>query len=331
MTHSPSSARHRWIAGFALALVATLCGNATAQDNTPIKLLVGFAPGGMTDVVGRVLAEGLQAELGRIVVVDNRPGAGGQIAAQALKTAKPDGNTLFLTNSHTTAMIPLTTRTPGYDPAKDFSAVGLVATNPNFFMVSTTLVADGVKTMKDFAQWSKADSTRGNVGVPASASAPEFAVMVLSQATGADLKAVPYRGDAPMVQDLLSSQIPAGISGVASAIQYVQAGKVRLLAVDGPRRLPGFPDVPTYAEAGIKGLEDVIFIGVLAPAGTPEPLIAKYNAAINKIVGSKAFHDRTSQLGIVPQSGTPEDMNRLTEKSRQANMLLIKAAGFKPQ
>lgn len=331
MTHSFSSGRRRCAATLAALLAATACGAAAAQDNAPIRLLVGFAPGGMTDVVGRVLAEGMQEELGRTVVVDNRPGAGGQIAAQALKAAKPDGNTLFLTNSHATAMIPLTMKNPGYDPVKDFAPVGLVATNPNFFMVSTGVVGEKVKTMKDFAQWAKADRTRGNVAVPAPASAPEFAVVVLSHETGADLKPVPYRGDAPMTQDLMAGQIGAGIAGVASAIQYIQTGRIRLLAVDGPSRLPAFPDVPTYAEVGIKGLEDVIFTSVLAPAGTPAPLIAKYNAAINKIVASKAFHDRTSQLGIIPQTGTPEDLTRMTEKSRQASMVLVKAAGYQPQ
>lgn len=331
MTASRTSIHRRWMLSTSLALAATAAGTAFAQDNAPIRMLVGFAPGGMTDVVGRVLAQGMQAELGRTVVVENRAGAGGQIAAQALKSAKPDGNTLFLTNSHATAMIPLTTLNPGYDPGKDFVPVGLVATNPNFFMVSTAIVGNNVNTMQDFAQWSKANPGRGNVGVPAPASAPEFSVVVLSQGAGADLKAVPYRGDAPMVQDLLAGQIPAGIAGVASAIQHVQAGKIKLLAVDGPTRLPAFPNVPTYTEAGIKGLEDVIFIGVLAPAGTPPELVTKYNAAINKVVASKAFHDRTSELGIIAQTGTPEDMTRANEKSRQANIPLVKAAGFKPQ
>ncbi len=333
MTTSPPScsSRRRWIGAFTVALAAAACGSAAAQDSTPIRLLVGFAPGGMTDVVGRVLAQGLQAELGRTVVIENRTGAGGQIAAQVLKASKPDGNTLYLTNSHATAMIPLTTLNPGYDPEKDFVPVGLVATNPNFFMVSTATVGNNVRTMQDFAEWAKAGANRGNVGVPALASAPEFSVVALARGSGATLKAVPYRGDAPMVQDLLAGQIPAGIAGVASSLQHVQAGKIRLLAVDGPRRLPGFPDVPTYAEAGIKGLEDVIFIGVLAPAGTPQDLVAKYNAAINKVVASKAFLDRTSDLGIVPQSGTPEDMTRATERSRQSNALLVQAAGYKPQ
>ncbi|HYF19546.1 MAG TPA: Bug family tripartite tricarboxylate transporter substrate binding protein [Ramlibacter sp.] len=305
-------------------------GAAAAQDNT-IRLLVGFAAGGMTDVVGRVIAQGLQAELGRNVVVENRPGAGGQIAAQALKAARPDGNTLFLTNNHTTAMIPLTTLNPGYDTAKDFAPVAPVATNPNFFIVNPAVVGAGVNDMKAFAAWAKANPGRANIGVPAPASSPEFAVVVMAQQLGADLKAAAYRGDAPLVQDLLGGQLAAGIAGVASALPHVKAGKLKLLAVDGPRRLQAYPDIPTYSEVGVKGLEDVIFIGVLAPAGTPPDLIARYNAAINKVVQSKAFHDRTDELGIVPLTGSPADMARLTEASRQANIPLVKAANFKPQ
>lgn len=326
MTSTGFSRMRRHALGLGLALAA---GAALAQDN-PIRILVGFAPGGVTDLVARVLAQGMQAELGRTVVVDNRPGAGGQIAAQALKVARPDGNTLYLTNSHTTAMVPLTTLQPGYDATRDFVYVGLVATNPNFFMVNPALVGPGVDSVKAFADWARAHPGRGNIGVPAPASAPEFSVSVLGQAYQADFKAAAYRGDAPLVQDLIGGQIPAGIAGIAAALPHVRAGKLKLLAVDGPQRLPGF-DVPTYSELGLKGLEDVITIGLIAPAGTPADLVAKFNAAANKVVASKTFHDRIVDTGILVKSGTPDDMLRTTEASGAASERLVKAAGFKPQ
>jgi len=321
------SALRRHLIGLSL-LFAT--GSLLAQD-APIRVLVGFAPGGVTDLVARLLAQGMQAELGRNVVVDNRPGAGGQIAAQALKAARPDGNTLYLSNNHTTAMIPFTTRDPGFDPTRDFAYVGLVATNPNFFIVNPAVVGPQVNDMRSFVQWAKANPSRANIGVPAPASAPEFSVAVMAQAFGIEAKAAAYRGDAPLVQDLLGAQLAAGISGIASAMPHVKAGKLKLIAVDGPRRLQGFPDIPTYSEVGVKGLEDVIFIGVVAPAGTPADLVGKYNAAINKVVTSKAFHDRTDELGILPLTGTPAEMERLTEVSRKANAVLVKAANFTPQ
>lgn len=318
----------RRVAGAALFTFATCSAWA---DDAPIRMLVGFAPGGVTDVVARLLAQGMQSELGRTVVVENRAGAGGQIAAQALKAAKPDGSTIFLTLSHTTAMIPLTMVNPGYDTAKDFVQVGVVGTFPNFFMINPTVVGPSVNSLTDFIAWTKINPTRGNIGAPAPASAPEFSVAVLSQTFGVNLTPVAYRGDAPLIQDMLGGQLPAGIAGMASAIPHVNAGKLKLVAVDGPRRLQAFPNVPTYAELGVKGLHDVISVGVIAPAGTPPATVAQYNAAINKVVTSNAFQSRTSELGIVPQPGTPEDMTRLTEASRQANMQLIKAAGFKPQ
>lgn len=313
------------------AAALALAVPASWGQDTSIRLLVGFPAGGVTDVVARVLAQGLQSELRRTVVVDNRPGAGGQIAAQALKAARPDGNTLFLTNNHTTAMIPLTMLNPGFDAAKDFVPVAPVGITPNFLFVSPAVVGPDVNDMRSFVQWAKAHPAKANIGVPAPASSPEFAVVLLSQQLGVDMKAAPYRGDAPLVQDMLAGQIAAGIAGIASAAPHVKAGKFKLLAVDGPRRLADFPDVPTYTEVGAKGLEDVIFLGVIAPAGMPADLVSRYNAAIAKVVASAPFHERTSELGMIPLAGSPADMARLTEASRQAYIRLVKAANFKPQ
>ncbi len=309
--------------------VALAAQTGSAQEG-PVRVLVGFPPGGVTDVVARLLAKGMQAEIARPVIVENRPGAGGQIAAQVLKAARPDGSTLFLTNSHTTAMIPLTSLHPGYDPQKDFTPVGLVGTMPNFFVVNPELVGPGVDSLKAFSQWAREKPGRGNIGVPAPASAPEFSVALLNKAFSADLKAVAYRGDAPMVQDMLAGQIPAGICAMAAALPHVRAGKLRLLAVDGPERLPGF-DVPTYAERGVNGLSDAMTLGIIAPAGLSPALVTKYNAAINKVVASKAFRERVAESGIIASAGTPDDLARVTEASRKANAELVKAAGYQPQ
>ncbi|WP_070940817.1 Bug family tripartite tricarboxylate transporter substrate binding protein [Cupriavidus necator] len=322
-----------FIASLARCLVVlpmALAAQTGMAQEGPVRILVGFPPGGVTDVVARLLAKGMQAEIARPVIVENRPGAGGQIAAQVLKSARPDGNTLFLTNSHTTAMIPFTNLHPGFDPQKDFVPVGLVGTMPNFFVVNPEMVGPEVDSLKAFSQWARAKAGRGNVGVPAPASAPEFSISLLNKAFGADLKAVAYKGDAPMVQDLLAGQIPAGICAMAAALPHVRAGKLKLLAVDGPERLPGF-DVPTYAERGVSGLSDAMTIGIVAPAGIAPALVTKYNTAINKVVGSRAFQDRVAESGIIASTGTPDDMARVTEGSRKANAQLVKAAGYQPQ
>ena len=213
-----------------LALMAatalTLAHGPALADGPTVKILVGFPAGGSSDAIARHLAQGLQQELGRNVVVENKPGAGGQIAAQTLKGAKPDGTTLFLSNSHTVAMIPLTLNNPGFDTAKDFTPVAMVAVNPDVFVVNTQVIGNPSAGMKEFAAWVKANPGKGNVGVPAPASAPDFAVGVVAKALGLDLKSAPYRGDAPIVQDVMAGQIPAGIGSVGAMSPPAKAGKL---------------------------------------------------------------------------------------------------------
>lgn len=310
----------------ALALGASVAG----AQGAPIRILVGFPAGGSTDAVARQLAVGLQQELGRSVVVENRPGAGGQLAAQGLKNARPDGTTLFLTNGHTVSIVPVTMLSPGFDVAKDFTPIGQVTTNPDVFAVNTA-VTGPVGNLRDFAKWAKENPAKSNVGVPAPASAPEFAVSVLSTFTDVRMNAVPYRGDAPLVQDLIGGQLPSGIGGIGAVLPYVDSGKLKILAVNGNARLPKIPDVPTYAELGIKGLDEVMFTAVYAPSGTPAPIVQQYNAAIAKVVASAAFAERTSSLGVYSKSGTPEELTQLVERGRVAYAQMAKDAGFKPQ
>ncbi len=321
----------RALSGIALsATIALAALSAVAQDG-PIRLLVGFPAGGSTDVIARHLAVGMQQELGKSVVVENRPGAGGQIAAQALKAARPDGLTLFLSNSHTVSMIPLTILNPGYDTVKDFAPVGLVAINPDVFAINPAIVGNPGAGLKEFAQWAKANPGKGNVGVPAPASAPDFAVGVVASALGSDLKSVPYRGDGPVALDLVGGQIAGGIGSVGAMLQHARTGKIRIVAVNGTTRLPLLPDVPTYDELGIKGYEEVIFTAVFAPAGTPANLIQSYNAAIAKLVKSPDFAEMLSALGIVAASSTPGELAARVQNTNLAWTAMVKNAGYKPQ
>ncbi|HQD84444.1 MAG TPA: tripartite tricarboxylate transporter substrate-binding protein [Quisquiliibacterium sp.] len=182
----------------AAAALGPLAATASAQD-APLKILVGFPAGGSIDTIARSLAAELTTLLKRPVVVENRPGAGGQIAAVALKGAAPDGNTLFLTNSHTVSMIPLTVRTPGFEPAKDFAPVSMVAMSPDVLGVNVKLVGEK-GGLREFIEWAKANPGKASVGVPAPASAPDFAVKMMGKAFRTDLNAVSYRGDGPVVR-----------------------------------------------------------------------------------------------------------------------------------
>lgn len=325
-------ASFKTLARLALALCMTAAAaTAPAQEGAPIKILVGFAAGGSSDAIARLLALGMQEELHRPVVVENRPGAGGLIAAQALKAAKPDGQTLFLSNSHTVAMIPLTMLKPGYDSTKDFAPVGLVAVSPDVFVINPSMVGNASAGLREFAQWAKANPGQGNVGVPAPASAPDFAVGVVASALGTDLKSVPYRGDAPVAQDVMAGQISAGIGSVGAMLQPAKAGKLRIVAVNGTSRLPLLPEVPTYAELGIKGYEEVIFTAMFAPAGTPAPLIQSYSAAISKIVKSRDFVEKLAGLGITAASSTPAELSARVQATHTAWTSMVKNAGYKPQ
>ncbi len=316
----------------AVSVIAFGAASSFAQDTTPIKMLVGFPAGGSTDVIARNLALGMEKVLGRSVVVENRAGAGGQIAAQVLKTAKPDGTTIFLTNSHAITMIPHTLKNPGYDVAKDFVPVGLVAINPDVFAVSTTATGGtGPAGFKEFVTWAQQNTGKGNVGVPAPASQPDFVVGVIGKALSVDLKSVPYRGDGPVAQDLVAGQIAGGIGSVGVMMPQVQTGKVKILAVNGTQRVASIPNVPTYAELGLKGIDDQIFTSVIAPAGTSVEIVRRYNAAIAQVVATPEMREKLSNLGITLMSSTPEALGQRIEASSKASAEMVKNSGYVPQ
>lgn len=323
--------RHHFLLGTLTLALSGLTGTALAQPNANIRILVGFAAGGSSDMIARQLAQGLQQELGQPVVVDNKPGAGGQIAAQLLKAAKPDGQTLYLSNSHTMAMIPLTVLNPGYDAAKDFAPIGLVAVNPDVFVINPSVVGNPKAGLKEYAQWAKGAPDRGSVGVPAPASAPDFAVGIVAKALDADLRSVPYRGDAPVAQDVMAGQISAGIGSVGAMLQPAKAGKVRIVAVNGTSRLPLLPDVPTYAELGIKGYEEMIYTGLFAPAGLPADLVQRYSTALAKVVKSEVFAEKLSALGISAASSSPAELAARVAHTHKDWTVMVKNAGYKAQ
>ena len=315
----------------AVAAALVVASAVAMAQGAPIKLLVGFPAGGGTDAIARYLALGMEKELGRPVLVENRPGAGGQIAGQALKAAKPDGTTLFLSNSHTVSMIPLTVLNPGYDTVKDFLPVALVGVSPDVFAINPGVVGNPNASLKDFALWTKANPGKGNVGVPAPASAPDFAVGLVAKALGADLKSVPYRGDGPVALDLVGGQVAGGIGSVGAMLQHAKAGKIRIVAVNGTTRMALLPEVPTYAELGINGYEEIIFAAVFAPAETPAALVQSYNAAITKIVRSPEYVEHLANMGFVAASSTPAELAARVSATTQAWTSMVKNAGYKPQ
>ncbi|GAB2735086.1 tripartite tricarboxylate transporter substrate binding protein [Melaminivora jejuensis] len=308
------------------ALAAQAEGAASAKT---LRILVGFPPGGGTDAIGRLLAEKLREQLGMTVVVENRPGAGGQIAALALKSAPADGSVLFLTHDHTISILPQVVRNAGFEPARDFVAAGGFATFVNGLAVSPGTPA---KTFPEFVDWVKRkQGGKSAIGIPAPASTPEFLVKLLGQRYGLDLVSAPYRGSAPMIGDMLGNQIPAGIASVQDFIENHRAGKLRMLAVLGGKRQDALPDVPTFDELGLKGFEDTPYYGFYAPAGTPEAQLTRFSQALAQVVAQPAVREQLVNMGLTVGFMTPA---QLAERERAYTAVwtrIIRDSGFTPQ
>ena len=303
-------------------------GLAQAQSG-PVKLMVGFPPGGGTDAIARILADKLKDQLGVSVVVDNKAGAGGQIAAHALKAAAPDGNTLFLSHDHTISILPLVVKNPGFEPHKDFVAVAGFATFVNALAVSGGTPAKSMAEYVSFVQ--KQGAGLGTVGVPAPASVPEFLVKVIGQKYQLDLQAAPYRGSAPMMADMLGNQINAGVGSVPDFIENQKAGKIRVVAVLGGVRQAALPEVPTFAELGLAGFEDVPYYGIFAPKGTPPAVIEKLSGAVAKVVAMPDVRERLTTMGLSVGYMTSAQLASRELAYATTWARIIKDSGFKAQ
>jgi len=312
----------------ALILLVALDGSALAQSAKPIRILVGFAAGGGTDAIARALADKLKDELNTSVVIENRPGAGGQIAAQALKSAAADGTTFLISHDHTVSILPLVMKNPGFDPSKDFVAVAGFATFVNALALSTGTPALSVN---EYVSWVKKQGGKSAIGIPAPASIPEFLVRVIGERYGLDLVSAPYRGSAPMIGDMLGNQIPAGVGSVPDFIENHLAGKVRIVAVLGSARQSALPDVPTFAELGLAGFEDVPYYGFFAPAGTPQLSIDQFSAALAKVLAQPDVRDRLTRWGLAIQLMTDKQLAAREKLYAQTWSQIIRKSGFQPQ
>jgi len=321
--------RRALLARCALALTLAVCSSfALAQSGKTIRILVGFPPGGGTDAIARLLSDKLKDALGANVIVENRPGAGGQLAAQALKAAAPDGTTFFISHDHTVSILPLVVKNPGFDPARDFVPVAGFATFVNAFAVSGGTPA---RSFSQYVDWVRSQGGKSAVGVPAPASVPEFLVKVIGEKYKLDLVAAPYRGSAPMIGDMLGNQIPAGIGSVPEFIENHKAGKLRVLAALGGARQAAMPDVPTFAELGLAGFEDVPFYAFFAPAGTPQPLIDEFGAALAKAIAIPEVRDRLTTLGLTVGFMPQQQLAARERAYAQAWAKIIRTSGFQPQ
>jgi tripartite-type tricarboxylate transporter receptor subunit TctC len=312
-----------------LAVSALLAAGLAQAQSGPIKLMVGFPPGGGTDAIARILADKLKDQLGVSVLVDNKAGAGGQLAAQALKAAPADGNTLFLSHDHTITILPLVVKNPGYDSARDFVPVAGFATFANGLAVSGGTPA---KSMAEYVAWvQKQGAGKDTVGVPAPASVPEFLVKVIGQKYQLDLQAAPYRGSAPMMADMLGNQIHAGVGSVPDFIENQKAGKIRMVAVLGGKRQAALPEVPTFAELGLAGFEDLPYYGIFAPKGTPQAVIDKLGSAVAKVIALPEVRERLTVMGLTVGYMTSAQLASREQAYAKTWARIIKDSGFTAQ
>ncbi len=322
------NALRRHVVATLTVLACALSATSVWADAKPIRLLVGFPPGGGTDAIARTLAEKLKDELGVPVVVDNKPGAGGQIAAQALKAAPADGTVLFLSHDHTISILPLVVKNPGYEPATDFVPVAGFATFVNAFAVSGGTPA---KTFNEYVAWVKTQGNKSAVGIPAPASTPEFLVKLIGDKYKLDLVSAPYRGSAPLMGDMLGNQIAAGVASVPDFIENHKAGKMRVVAVLGKNRQAALPDVPTFSELGLGGLEDLPYYGIFAPAGTPKATLDAFGQALAKVLAERDVHEKLTNMGLTVGFMSAAQLAQREQAYTKVWAKLIKDSGFTPQ
>ncbi len=326
---SRAPGRRRWLrSALGLGVLGLPLVAARAADARPLRILVGFPAGGGTDAVARLLADRLKDELGAPVIVENKPGAGGQLAAQALKAAAPDGHTLMVSHDHTISILPQVVRQPGFDPSHDFVAAAGFASFVNSFAVSA---ANPARTVAEYVQWVRREGGgNGTVGVPAPASVPEFLVKLLGQKYSLDLQPVPYRGSAPLIGDMLGNQIAAGVGSVPEFIEHHRNGKLRILATLGDQRQRVLPEVPTFRELGLAGFEDVPYYGFFAPAGTSRVTLERFAAALDKVLAQREVRARLLAWGMTVDPMGPQQLAARERAYTQAWTRIIKASGFQP-
>lgn len=307
-----------------LAFTAASLGHAPAFaqafPSRPVTLVVPFPPGGGTDTGARILAEQLGKRWGQPVIVENKGGAAGQIGADYVAKAKPDGYTLLLGNIGTQAINPSLYAKLPYDADKAFAPVSLMAELPLAMMINPALPA---KTATEFINLAKSKPGQLSYSSSGAGSAPHLAAEIFKDQTGTFVLHVPYRGGGPAIADLLAGHVQLSFMTVLEASGHIKAGKLRALAVTGDKRVQAFPDVPTLAEGVVPGFHAISWIGLLAPAGTPLDLVEKMAADVRALLADDAVKARITALGGVPRATTPQEFSKLIadDKARYAQII----------
>jgi tripartite-type tricarboxylate transporter receptor subunit TctC len=290
--------------------LAAACATAVGQPypSKPIRFVVATAAGGASDIVARTVAERMQEGLGQPIVVEAKPGANGNLAAEFVAKAAPDGYTMMMGTIGVMAInVSMYRKTP-FDPLTDFTAVAPLVSFSNMLVVRNDLP---VKSVKELIEYARANPGKLRYGSPGSGGSPHMAMVVFGQMNNLDIVHVPYKGAAAALNDLLGGHIDMAFSDPLVTTPQVKAGRVRALAVSGPQRLESAPDIPTVAEAGVPGFSVVGWLGIVVPAGTPRDRIAMLNAEANRALANPDVRKRLIDNGALITPGTPEDFDKL--------------------
>jgi tripartite-type tricarboxylate transporter receptor subunit TctC len=317
------------VVGITLTALAVVSASAAAVAQTfperPIRLIVPFAPGGTSDLVGRLLGAKLSEELGQTVVIDNRGGAGSTIGTSLAARAAPDGYTIIVNHNGLAINESLYPKLP-YDALKDLTPVARVGDSPNAVVVNNALP---VKSVRDLVALAKKQPGKLDYGSGGHGSSGHLSVALFEDVAGIKLNHVPYKGGGPSVAAVAAGQVHFAMPTFPTAVPHVKAGRLRILAVTGTERSPVMPDLPTVAEAGVPGYEFVTWFGIFAPAGTPKNIIARLHDAVVKVLGTRELREQLSQQGLEPRPATPEALGKVLKADIVKWARIIKTAGIK--
>jgi tripartite-type tricarboxylate transporter receptor subunit TctC len=311
-----------------LAVLISGTGVCHAFPEKPVRFVVGFTPGGPSDILARALGQKLAERWSQQVVIDNRPGAGGNLAAEAVAKSAPDGHTWLLGNNSILATNQSLYRSLPYDPVKDFAPVALVAIQPNILVVHPSLPASSVSQLVSYL---KSNPGKANYASSGSGAAAHLAGELFKAMAGVDMVHVPYKGAQPALTDVIAGQVQMMFATSASVIPYIKAGRLRALAVTTAQRSASVPELPTVAEAGVPGFEATTWHGVVVPAGTPLPAIQFLNEAINAVLKEKDLKERLTSLGAEIATGTPKDFADYISRETPKWAKVVKDSGARPE
>ena len=314
------------LAAATLAIVLAASGYAQDYPTRPVRLIVAFAPGGATDFTARLLADRMQGSLGKAVIVENKPGANGAVAAEYVAKSDPDGYTLFFTTVGAVAINPALRSDLPYDPLKDFAAVGKAAVNSTMLVVNANMPVNSARELADLARKKPGAIT---VGVTGRGAISDLGLLLFEAAAGIKLQAVPYHGAAPAITDILADRLDGLFGDVPTVMGQVQAGKLKALAATSTQRSDIFPDVPTFVEQGFAGVVGDNWAGVLAPAGTPQPVIVKFNDAMVDALNDPELRNHLRKSGTTPAPSTPEEFEKYLREEIARWGKVIREKGIK--